>query len=462
MENLSIKSFFRYRKSLFNRLGLLVAVFTLALTSVLFYQFHYSFSTQDSLLDAHENYYYYKMVKSWSSPPDTNHILQEIKNLHIWCGIYNKYINEEGRTMPIKEYWSNLPDNIDIDEFISWTISTDYQEVYNIEIPYRIQTGEINTMPVTVVDNGNYLFYLVIDYLPPSDFNNVIFAIVLAIIFILGLYFFISRYLKPVQLMKSRIESLEGGDLQSKIEIIGEDELAELSQYMNKMITEINSLLENKHQLLLDVSHELRSPLARMQFLIEMMPDHKNNVKLREEVNFLEGMIDNLLLSDRLSMPYSTLEMSKIQTSNIINKIMDLFPSMKEKITIKNSVPNLEIIVDETKFIIALRNLLDNAIKYSGSKEIILNIEKNNNVEFRVKDSGIGISDENIEKITQPFFQEDKSVSTKGFGLGLTICKKIIESHKGGLSIQSTKGKGSVFTLYLPVLTNKELKLNAN
>ena len=181
-----------------------------------------------------------------------------------------------------------------------------------------------------------------------------------------------------------------------------------------------------------------------------MLPEHNNNAKLREEINFLESMIDNLLLSDRLSMPYSTLDLHKIQISEIINKIMNLFPSMKEQINIHNSIPNEEIIVDETKFIIALRNLLDNAIKYSENKIVELSIEKNSDVKFSVKDSGIGISDENIIKITKPFFQANKSIYNKGFGLGLTICKKIIESHKGRLSIQSEIGKGSVFTLYLP------------
>ena len=178
-----------------------------------------------------------------------------------------------------------------------------------------------------------------------------------------------------------RIEALEQGDLKSEVIILGEDELAELSQSMNIMIKDINSLLENKHQLLLEVSHELRSPLARMQFLIEMLPKHKNNTKLREEVNFLESMIDNLLLSDRLSMPYSTLNLKKIKTSEIINKIMNLFPSMKNKVHIHNSVPSADILVDETKFIIALRNLLENAIKYSDGKNIDLNISKNKTFE---------------------------------------------------------------------------------
>ncbi len=161
-------------------------------------------------------------------------------------------------------------------------------------------------------------------------------------------------------------------------------------------------------------------------------------------------MIENLLLSDRLSMPYKILDLNMTKTSEIVEKIMSIFPYMRENINIRNSIPDEEIKVDETKFIIALRNLLDNAIKFSGNKFIDLNIKKNDEVEFHVKDSGIGIKNENIEKITEPFFQADDSISTKGFGLGLTICKKIIEAHNGRLSIQSKLGKGSVFTLYLP------------
>ena len=428
----------------------MIVVFTISLTTVLFYQFHYSFSTQDNIIDAHENYYYSRMVNSWSNPPDTTLILEEITNLKMWCGIFERDTTENGIAFPGKPYWSNLPSQIRANNFISWTISTDFENIYNMSIPLEVFFGEINTMPVTVVDNGDYLFYLVIDYLPPSDWYNVLFAIILSIIFILGIYFFIKRYLKPVQLMKNRIESLEQGDLKSKINIIGEDELAELSKSMNKMIKEINLLLENKHQLLLEVSHELRSPLARMQFLIEMLPEHKNTIKLREEVNFLEKMIDNLLLSDRLSMPYSKLDLQNIKVSEIIKKILNLFPKINEKVIINNLIPDEVILVDKTKFMIAIRNLLDNALKYGEGKTIYLNIEKNDVIEFHVKDLGSGISDENINKITKPFFRGDDGNSIKGFGLGLTICKKIIESHKGRLSIQSKVGQGSIFTLHLP------------
>ena len=434
-------------------MGFLVIVFTITLTAVLYYQFSYSFTTQDSILDAHENYYYSQMVKGWENPPDTNLVKKEIKNLHMWCGIFEREIGESGVPYPGKIYWSNLPKNISLNDFYSWTISSDFEYMYDLIIPLEVFFGGINDMPVTVVDNGSYLFYLVIDYKPPSELNNLIIAFILAIVFIIGLYLFIRRYLKPVQLMKNRIEALEAGDLKSKIDIIGEDELADLSYSMNQLIMDINILLENKHQLLLEVSHELRSPLARMQLLIAMIPEHKNLTKLKEEVEFLEGMIGNLLFSDRLSLPYSKLDLQKFSTQDIIGKVMDMFPTNRDRVKIDNNIPDEQVYIDETKFSLALRNLLDNAFKYSkpqDNADIKLTIVKNDGIEFQVKDSGIGISKADINKITQPFFQANQTVSTKGFGLGLTICKKIIESHKGRLSIESEPKEGSIFTLHLP------------
>ena len=453
MGNLRIKSKQRFQKSLFKRLGLLVFVFTITLTSVLYYQLQYSFTAPDSILDAHETYYYSEMVSKWGNPPDTNQVSKEINNLKMWCGIFKREITELGIAYPGKVYWSNLPSNIFPEEFIQWHKSSEFETMYGIKIPLKVFFGEINTMSVTVVDNGNYLFYLAIDYIPPAEINNLLFAFILAILFIIGLYFFIHRYLRPVQLMKNRIEALEEGDLKSKIEIIGEDELADLSYSMNQLIMDINILLENKHQLLLEVSHELRSPLARMQLLIAMMPEHKNLTKLKEEVEFLEGMIGNLLFSDRLSLPYSKLDLQKFSTQDIIGKVMDMFPTNRDRVKIDNDIPDEQVYIDETKFSLALRNLLDNAFKYSkpqANADIKLTVVKNGDIEFQVKDSGIGISKDDINKITQPFFQANQTVSTKGFGLGLTICKKIIESHKGRLSISSEPEEGSLFILHLP------------
>ena len=109
MESLRIKPYIGLKKSLFRRLGLLVIVFTAVLISVLYYQFQYSFTTQDSILDAHENYYYSKMVSGWGNPPDTNYVKIEINNLQMWCGIFKRDTTELGIAFPSERYWSNLP-----------------------------------------------------------------------------------------------------------------------------------------------------------------------------------------------------------------------------------------------------------------------------------------------------------------------------------------------------------------
>ena len=215
------------------------------------------------------------------------------------------------------------------------------------------------------------------------------------------------------------------------------------------MIDEINLLLENKHQLLLEVSHELRSPLARMQLLIELIPEHKNTIKIREEVNFLESMIDNLLLSDRLSMPYSKLDKEKIYINEMVLKVVDLFPLEKNKIIVDKLTNDIKINVDITKFIIAIRNLIDNALKYNNNKNIFIKIENSEGLKINIIDQGPGIEKQSINKIVQPFYQGEKTVSTKGFGLGLTICKKIVEAHKGKLIIKSKLNFGSEFIIYL-------------
>lgn len=271
----------------------------------------------------------------------------------------------------------------------------------------------------------------------------------------IGLNFFIQKYLYPVQLIKQRVFALEEGDLESEIPILGDDELASLSRAVNNMINDIGYLLNQKHQLLLDVSHELRTPLARMQLLIEMLPEHKNIGRLKNEVLLLEGMISNMLLSDRLSTPYQDLDVSSIKLSRIMDKVMAMFPNRDKIVEIIGEIPTIELHVDELKITLAIRNLIDNAQKYafSGDKiQVSLTVDSNKLV-INVKDFGPGISAKNIEKLTTPFYRIVKAGENKrpGFGLGLTICKKIIESHRGTLSISSEIGKGSIFSLILPL-----------
>ena len=95
-------------------------------------------------------------------------------------------------------------------------------------------------------------------------------------------------------------------------------------------------------------------------------------------------------------------------------------------------------------------NISDRTLSSNSLGSALKAPRKKSDFEFEVRDRGIGVAKGSIQKLTKPFFQANQNVSTKGFGLGLTICKKIIESHKGRISIESKEGKGSNIILYLP------------
>jgi len=443
----------KLRKSLYFRLGTLLIGFTFILIMVLYYQFNYSFTTQDSIFDAHEAYYYSKMTESWGSPPDTNLIKEDIENLLLDCIIFRLEddFSDESGYGPI--YWA-YPPGLKAEVFYSWTLSEDFEK-HGVSIPLEVDMGTMGDRPSTAVATDDFVFYFSVNYKEPSALPNFILASVLTIISMIGLSFFIQRYLYPIQLIKQRVFALEKGDLDSEIPIIGDDELASLSRAVNKMIKDIRYLLNQKQELLLDVSHELRTPLARMQLLLEMLPEHKNIGRLKNEVTLLEGMISNMLLSDRLSTPYQELDISLIKLSRIMDKVLTMFPNHSEIIEIRGEIPSIELHVDELKITLAIRNLIDNAQKYASSKDKIqvsFSIE-DDKLNINIKDFGSGISEINIEKLTTPFYRIINEGENKrpGFGLGLTICKKIIEAHKGTLSISSEIGKGSIFSLILPL-----------
>jgi len=430
--------------------------FTTILIVILFNYLNQPY-TGEFELEAQEAYLYARMVENWGTPPNVDDVQNDIYNMNLNCAIF-KYSEDwdDNRGGYGNPYWtsaSNFPDSI----FYQWTYYEDFEEA-GITLPQNesgdttfVQLGLINQTNATAVTYNEYVYYFGSNSPPPpGDEIDWVLSIIAIIILITILYISLRNFLTPVLLMKQRVYEFESGDLDSTIPVTGNDELASLAKSVNKMTENIKILLNQKQMLLLDVSHELRTPLARMQLLVEMIPEHKNISKLKEEIILLEGIISNLLLSDKLSTPYTNLELSDISISRLMSKVKKMFPDTNNKIKIIGTIPNLIVEVDELKMMLAIRNLLDNAIKYSETEakpcEVSFKIE-NDFINISVKDFGRGIKDYEIAKLTEPFYRGDKEKNVKGFGIGLTIVKKVIESHNGELLITSEYGKESIFTL---------------
>ena len=280
------------------------------------------------------------------------------------------------------------------------------------------------------------------------------FILFLTLIFVL-VYFKIRKILKPLRSLKEGVNQIQKGNLDHQIKVKRKDELGLLASSFNHMTKDIKNMISAKHQLLLDVSHELRSPLTRMRVAIEFLDNDKLKADLEEELEHMSLMIKEILESERLDSPYGRLNLKKVNLKTMIKDVIELFEKTDVPIHF-NQQNDIYLFLDEERIKTVFSNVIQNAIKYSSDSkkpiEVSYQIE-DQNVKIQIKDYGIGIPEKDLPFILEPFYRVDKSRTkeTGGFGLGLSLCKKIINAHQGQFNINSTLQKGTTILILLPV-----------
>ena len=453
-------SFFQWFKNtavwwfttLYGRIGIVFSIAAVALVLVTYYVVDWGYTGRDDILDAHDAYLYSNLVTSWGSPPDISIASRELNNLKLRCSIFyaDKDTSCANDTLL---FWSNHNRPVSLCNYWSYSSTVDYEASHNIQYKDYVSFGDISSekdiVQATFIAKDNYKYLITLD-IPPSSSPSFFPFVIIALACLFWLYFTLRRFLKPIGLIEKRIVALEGGDLESKIAVYGKDELAKLSINFNAMVKEIKKLLRQKERLLSDVSHELRTPLAKIRLMLALMPSHKKVQDVDRQIKKLDSLITNILLSDQMSAAYSNLNKSLCSIDSLIQQAFDLTFVDQKNIKIK-AFGNPKIYVDAVKMSIAIKNLIENAHKYAKDNEkIILSIsEKGDFINFLVKDRGPGIPEELLQNITKAFVR-GKNQEEAGFGLGLSICFKVITAHKGQLLIKNNPNGGASFTLCIP------------
>ena len=321
--------------TLFGRLGLLFFMAAFVLVLLTYYLFNWAVIDKDNILDAHDLYYHYKLVDSWGSVKDTAQISTDLKNLQIMGSVYYNKVDTmctddyifDTNIEKSATYWSNHNLRFSLCDYISYQDSKNIEDLHGVVIPAHVSFGDViidgAVYPATAVEHNNLKFILVVDYIYPSEWITFSPIVFLSFVLMLFLFLIVRRFLKPINLMQDRIIALEGGDLDSQIKIIGQDELALLSKNFNSMVKEIKNLLSQKERLLSDVSHEIRTPLSKIRLLMAMDPTKNKIQKVNNQIDYLDSMVTNILISDKLSMTYSTLDLENITLNNLINQAKD-------------------------------------------------------------------------------------------------------------------------------------------
>ena len=271
-------------------------------------------------------------------------------------------------------------------------------------------------------------------------------------------------FLRPFRSLDVAIDKVAKGDFSVRLEGDNVTQLGRLMNNFNKMAHDLSQMETFKNEFISNVSHEFKTPLANIQGYAMLL--QKADITEEERNAFLSVIIDS---AQKLSnMTSNILKLSKLENSEIISdistidlpeqvrrSILDLETSWTEKDLSLTVELEEEIFVSANEDLLSQVwiNLLSNAVKFTpegGALEITATKEEDKAV-VRIKDSGIGMSEEVLSRIFDKFYQGDNSHSYEGNGLGLALSKKIVEASGGVIYAQSKVGEGSVFTVKLPL-----------
>ena len=270
--------------------------------------------------------------------------------------------------------------------------------------------------------------------------KNILNFLVFLDIFVLFLIFlYILTLLSPLKKITKQITNFANGELSSRININSKDEIGILANTFNNMATSLENSIKTREELLRDIGHKLRTPIAKGKFAIEKIDDFSQKELLKKIFVDLEILTNELIELEKLNLTKLNLTNFTVETL-IVESLGKLYLEDESKVEIHIN-ENFKINADLYYLSTALKNLIDNALKYAISYPIIIEANKN---EISISNKGQKLSKE-IEYYLKPFTQELSQ--RDGFGLGLSIVKKIIDKHNFKLEYFYENGN-NIFKIY--------------
>ncbi|MET0081258.1 MAG: HAMP domain-containing sensor histidine kinase [Candidatus Thiodiazotropha lotti] len=270
-------------------------------------------------------------------------------------------------------------------------------------------------------------------------------------------YHFVRRLFLPIGTIRQGVANFGSGDLKYRIKLKRKDELGELARSINIMADEIQGMLEAKRQLLLAISHELRSPLTRVRLNAELIEHGEPKERIIQDLKLLEQQLSELLETERLESNHTKLDLQLADPEQLINSVTkEHFAQSRWQSHFDKS--DELILLDIARIKLLIKNLLDNALRHTNLQQGEVEIHSCLRKEgwyFQVTDFGAGIAEEHLTHLTEPFYRVDKARqrSTGGYGLGLYLCRVIAEAHGGELAIESQLDKGTQVSVTIPRTT---------
>lgn len=301
---------------------------------------------------------------------------------------------------------------------------------------------------------------------PPSPTAPIIAGLIASLAFSAWLAWYLSR---PIRHLRRAFDSMAEGRLDTRISSkMGkrQDELAALGSYFDRMAARVAELVSAQRRLLHDVSHELRSPLARLQAAVGLARQQPEKTfatldRIERETERLDHLVDELLALSRLEAGLPGKQPERFDLNGVLAEIIEdaRFEAAGKKIQVEYSGQEEALITGHIEQLHrALENVIRNALQYSPeggtvSVKSIVDI-KLNQLKVSICDSGEGVEASQLTAIFEPFFRAEQKKSTNGTGLGLAIARRAVQAHRGNIQARNRIPQGLCVEISLPLAKN--------
>lgn len=276
------------------------------------------------------------------------------------------------------------------------------------------------------------------------------------------------RVVRPLHRITAAIESVTEG---YSDDVLHEDtftETKQMSEAFNKMLGRLKLLDESREEFVSNVSHELKTPMTSMKVLADSLLEQENvpvemyqefMADIAKEIDRENQIITDLLSLVKMDKTGQNINIRSVNINELLEQILKRLKPIAEKKNVEMVMESFRPVsaeIDETKFSLAVSNLVENAIKYNhdnGWVHVSLNAD-HKYFYIKVEDSGIGIPEEDQGHIFERFYRVDKSHSREigGTGLGLAIARNAVIVHRGSIKVHSIEGEGTTFTVRIPLI----------
>jgi signal transduction histidine kinase len=376
-------------------------------------------------------------------------------------GVVHEYVHAVTATAPSYERAKEMGARLDVETRYegpdgTWTTAEGLPTIAEAQRRGRGLFSGRHYYVTRAPNGGSYLFaWELTDRMRTAHLMVPAVLLVLMAAVVFAAHGFLKRLLLPLRWLGDGVAGLSEGHLDVIVPKRSSDEIGALTDAFNRMVGRVKDMVTARDQLLLDVSHELRSPVTRLKVALELVADPEMKARMAADLTEMEIMIGELLELERLRDGRG-ITTTRQNVVSLLGEVAQNYEDRPPGVLVTTATPEIFVDIDAERMRTVIRNLVENAVKYSMPDSCPVEVSAARNgqsVAIRVSDDGPGIPAGDMPNLFAPFFRVDRSRSRKtgGYGLGLSIAKRFVDMHGGTIVVAANTPRGTSFVVTLPI-----------